>query len=106
MPTNYERVLKEFLPAFKAGAAKAMVREYKLSQQESASILGITQAAISKYLNNSYSAKIKRIESGLDKRMIRRFVEERMNGSRRGAQRIACDMCQLYHEFDCSLRVK
>ncbi len=53
MLTNYERVMKRFIPAFRLKAAQMMVNEYKTTQQQAAAILGTTQAAISKYLDQN-----------------------------------------------------
>jgi predicted transcriptional regulator len=46
-----ERSVKEYLPAIRAGTAIKLVREHGYSQVKAASALGVTQAAVSGYLN-------------------------------------------------------
>jgi predicted transcriptional regulator len=58
-----EVVIKYFIPAIRANTAKTLASKYNFSQLEIASKLGITQAAVSKYLNGKYSSEIKRLEN-------------------------------------------
>jgi predicted transcriptional regulator len=58
-----EVAVKYFIPATRASIAKILVNKYNFSQPEIALKLGITQAAVSKYLNGKYSNKIKKLES-------------------------------------------
>jgi len=67
--------LKYFLPALRARVVEEL---YKLdfSQEEIAKKLGISQAAVSKYINKNYSKKIAKIkESEEIKNIAKEFVE-------------------------------
>lgn len=50
MDTNYDRVLKRFLPAVKASIAKELSAKYGMTQTEIAKKIGVTQAEVSKYI--------------------------------------------------------
>jgi predicted transcriptional regulator len=103
MATNYERVMKRFIPAFRVKAAKMMVTDYGVKQQHAAMMLGTTQAAISKYLKdtpNRFSDI--RIES----MPLKEFVDNVMAHDDKGAQKVMCTMCQSNKRFDCAFMVK
>ncbi len=106
MMTNYEIALNEFMPAFKAKVAKAMVDKHNIGQQRAAELLEMTQASISKYVNEHYSQLVKEVGNGIDDNMINEFVERIMAGADTGAQRIMCKACQKYHKFECTIMVK
>ena len=61
MQLTSEIVLKALLPALRTSIAKQL-DEKNFSQIEIASLLGITQAAVSKYLSGNYSVAIKVLE--------------------------------------------
>lgn len=103
MLTNYERVMKRFLPAFRLKAAHVMVKDYRITQQQAAVILGTTQAAISKYLNQS-SEKYTGIK--INGESLKNFVETAQNRDEQGAQKIMCSICQTNKKFDCTFMVK
>jgi predicted transcriptional regulator len=103
MTTNYERVMKSFMPAFRLKAAQMMVNEYGIKQQNVAMFLGTTQAAISKYMKEN-SEKYSNIK--IDKDSVHKFVEEMKAKNERKAQKIMCSMCQSNKKFDCAFMVK
>ena len=57
-----EIVAKELLPALRALLAKSMIGKYKLTQQETAKKLGLTQGAISQYNRYLRGVKAQQIE--------------------------------------------
>ena len=67
MPTDYEIALNKFMPAFKAKAASILVTRNNISQQEAATLLGLSQAAISKYINGIYSKSVEGSMGRLDR---------------------------------------
>ncbi len=103
MLTNYERVMKRFIPAFRLKAAHMMIREYGIKQQQAAMILGTTQAAISKYLKES-SEKYSNID--IDNKSLREFIERMKLDETKNGQRVMCSMCQSNKKFDCAFIVK
>ena len=104
--TSYENVMANFLPAFRFRAAGIMAKEYRINQQLSANLLGVTQASINKYLNGRVSDKVKRIGLHIDEDSVRAFIEDAESGKTRDAKREICRMCQSYRSFDCSLIIK
>ena len=102
MLTNYEKVIKRFLPTFRQSAANLMVREYGLKQQKVAEMLGTTQAAVSKYLSQGN----KRHNIGIDRELMREFVEMTLQHREREAQRAMCRLCQANMKFECTFMVK
>ena len=72
MMTNYERVMKRFIPAFRLKAAQMMINEYGIKQQQAAAMLGTTQAAISKYLKED-SEKYSNIK--IEFKVLKEFIE-------------------------------
>ncbi len=52
MKLKLEMMIQQILPSVRSFVAKELVFQYKLSQTEAAELLGITQPAISQYLNN------------------------------------------------------
>lgn len=103
MLTNYERVMKKFIPAFRLKAAQMMINEYGIKQQKVAAILGTTQAAVSKYLKMD-SEKYSNIK--IDSLALKDFITKANDGSETDAQRIMCSLCQQNKKFDCGFMVK
>ncbi len=103
MMTNYERVMKRFIPAFRLKAAKMMVTEYGIKQQQAALFLGTTQAAISKYMKENQN---KYIDVRIDNKSLKEFIEKMRANDEKSSQKIMCNMCQSNKKFDCSFMVK
>lgn len=57
-----ETVAQMLLPTLRALIAKDLMEKYKLTQEEAASKLGLTQSAISQYRRELRGSKIKTIE--------------------------------------------
>ncbi len=94
------------MPAFRAKVAKLMVSRYGISQQRAAVLLEVTQASISKYMNDQYSKLVKGAETGINDDTAYAFIEEVLGSHDRDAQRHMCKACQKYHKFDCIIMVK
>ena len=103
MMTDYERVAKNFIPAFRLKAAQLMLKEYGIKQQQAAIILGTTQAAISKYLKEN-SGKYKNVK--IDSKSLMGFVERMKENNEHEGQKIMCTVCQNNKKFDCAFIVK
>jgi hypothetical protein len=54
MMTPCETILKKFLPALKAGIAQELYEEHGMKQVDIAKRLGVTQAAVSKYISQDF----------------------------------------------------
>ena len=64
------------IPALRREFAKIFIKDYDLTQKKAAEILGITEAAISQYLNSKRGKEIKFSKKELSK--IKRSAEEIM----------------------------
>jgi predicted transcriptional regulator len=80
-----------------------MVKDYRITQQKAAVTLGITQAAISKYLKEN-SDKYTGIR--IDPESLRNFAEMVKLEDEQGAQKIMCRLCQINGKFECTFMVK
>jgi len=105
MMTEYESMVKEFLPALRAKSAKLLSRR-GLSQQRIAGMLNTTQAAVSKYLSGKYSEAVKKEEKRLNGMEVESFVESMEKKDRYKAQRHVCRMCSRNLSFRCGLMIK
>ncbi len=65
MVSECDSVIRQAIPAVRIAVAKLLKAKYKMGQAEIANRMGITQAAVNKYLNGRYSDKIKRIATGI-----------------------------------------
>ncbi|MCL5117564.1 MAG: hypothetical protein M1124_01920 [Candidatus Marsarchaeota archaeon] len=91
---NIKFEIEELLPAVRAGATKVMTNKYRLKQEEVAMLLGLTQAAVSKYINDKYSEKIKNIERGFDKKILDKLVRYMVMGDAGKARKTICKICK------------
>ena len=99
-------MVKEFLPALKARAAKILSEQYQMNQTKIANLLQITQAAVSKYLSGKYSLGVKRLESRLNEKDVDTFVKNVLAGKQFEAQKSVCRMCARELTHDCSIMIK
>ena len=67
MVSEGDKFIKAAIPAIRIAVAELLSTKYKMSQNEIAGGLGVTQAAVNKYLNRRYSKKIGRIASMVKK---------------------------------------
>ncbi len=106
MRTDFENMVKGFLPALRARSAKLMSDRYKLTQQDIASLLETTQAAVSKYLNGKYSKEVKDMEKQLNDNEVNAFVANAIKNRRYEAQVHVCKMCSRTLTHKCNLMIK
>ncbi len=92
--SNIKFEIEELLPAIRASITKILIKKYKLKEERVAVMLGLTQAAISKYLNNDYSKKVKNIESKFNKNMVNELVKNIIEGRKNKANTIVCKICK------------
>lgn len=79
MVSECDSMIRTTIPAVRIAVAKLLKSRYKMGQQEIAKRMGITQAAVSKYVNGNYSDKINRIVTriktgGSDKKIARMII--------------------------------
>lgn len=103
MRTEYEEVVKGFMPALRGVVARAMANEYNIRQVEIASLIGVTQAEVSKYINGK-QPKANRLK--FDKGKIDALVGSLLKRHSRAAQKVVCSMCPKGSAHSCTLMAK
>lgn len=91
-----EVMVRQIIPAVRVKAAKQLYSK-GLKQEEIAARLGLTQAAISKYLSGKYTQEIKRLEkSKLVKKISGKIVDKILKKSFKKSdfQKIVCEYCE------------
>jgi predicted transcriptional regulator len=92
--------MKKFLPSLKASIAQSLYDEHDMKQTDIAKWLGITQAAVSKYLSKGIShnkengALSKQIEKQAKK------IAQHMAGGKMGEEEIALEVCEACVEIN------
>jgi hypothetical protein len=99
------------LPTLRALVAKALMEKYKLTQQDTASKLGLSQAAISQYMRQLRGSKVKTIEK--DKGIIdeiEKFSGRIASGELNSlsALNAFCDICKIIRKkrLLCEIHIK
>lgn len=64
MRFNCEFAVKYLLPAFRSLVSKQLIQKYNLTQKQVADTLGLSQVAVSNYINSIRAAKCKEILEG------------------------------------------
>ncbi len=103
--TDYENVVYTLMPYFRAKASEMLSNEYGMKQSRIASMLDITQAAVSKYLSSAAAGR-RDIHIDGEEAYVRRFIESKLAGDSESAQKSLCKLCQTYKKFSCNLIVK
>lgn len=98
-----ESVSKDFLPALKLATAKKLLGK-GMTQMRIASVLGITQAQVSKYLSGRVS---KSITSKADSEEFHNKAERiaSMLLADEGVHNVTCDFCESVNHHKCYLRL-
>ncbi len=105
MTSNYENVYKVILPRLRERAARMMAEDKKMMQGKIPALLGVTQAAVSKYLkDDGDDDKGRGVVIKSEK--LEEMVESILNGHDKDAQRCMCSICQDNVKFGCRLIVK
>ena len=97
----YENATREIVPAVRSYLAKELIKR-GLGEEKIASLLGVAQAAVSKYANDRYSEKVKKIERRIDKKIIDAYIDQIVLGKKEYANACICKICQSICAFDCT----
>ncbi len=103
MRTEYEEVVKSFMPALRGTVARVMAREYGIRQVDIAALIGVTQAEVSKYIN---SKQPKANGFMFDKGKVDALVSSLLKKHNRAAQKVVCGMCPKGAALECALMTK
>jgi predicted transcriptional regulator len=88
------------MPQFRRAVARAMANQYHMRQQKIASILGTTQAAVSKYINSNAAPT-----APISNKKVKEFIEAAISGDKQRSRRILCEMCDMNNEFVCTFMI-
>ncbi len=105
MMTEYESILKGFLPALRSRVAAELNVNYGLKQTEIAMLLEVTQAEVSKYLNGT-QPKSGSFTMQLDDAEVKKMAKMVLEHNDYEAQRVACRLCPKGSASKCSIMVK
>ncbi|MBI1973762.1 DUF2703 domain-containing protein [Candidatus Micrarchaeota archaeon] len=98
MLTPCEVVFKGFLPAIKSSIARELAGR-GFTQVEIASQLGLTQAAVSKYLSGAYSDQIRQLAGNAVIRDSVRKMAEEIEKEKMTRARMAKEVCATCEKF-------
>ncbi|MGC8812155.1 MAG: transcriptional regulator [Candidatus Aenigmatarchaeota archaeon] len=92
-----EVIVSSVLPSIRSLIARELIINYKLTQEEAAKTLGLTQPAISQYYRESRGLKIKLLEKSpkvmrMVKDLGRKLVEKKIDS--REIQKDFCKICK------------
>jgi len=104
--TIYEEAANEIIPALRSRLANALINKYNLKEEKVAELLGVAQAAISKYKTGKYSEKIKKIESKLSDEFIDKYARILSESGKDHSEEVLCSLCQAYFSFKCKLTAR
>ncbi|MDE1855416.1 MAG: hypothetical protein KGH57_03825 [Candidatus Micrarchaeota archaeon] len=108
MPSKYEQISEETVPAAKSIIARALILKHNMTETDAASYLGVAQAAISKYVTEKYSDSLKRrvaeIEAKInDKReLIDGYVKQIADGKGEYVNICICTICSISNGIFCA----
>ncbi len=105
MVARCETVGKYVLPIFKSLVAKELINTYNLTQHEAAQKLGITQAAISQYINSKRAIRgaeqlgdsVTRIQA-MAKTAAKRLANKEITWDEVTID--FCGLCSTFHEVE------
>jgi len=98
---GYERASDEIVPAVRLVIAMELRSRYNMTEERIAIILGVAQAAVSKYLNGKSSATVKEISERIDRTKISRHIEAIAKGDEAALNQCICSLCSALNKFDC-----
>lgn len=106
-----ETVAQLILPKMRALIAKRLMEKYKLTQQDAASKLGLTQSAISQYIRELRGSKIKILEKDdIVNREIEDFVDRIASGELKSIKILDsfCNICKTIRrrKLLCDIHIK
>jgi predicted transcriptional regulator len=101
MVNGYERASKEIVPAIRLAIAKELKERYGMTESNIAQILGVAQAAVSKYLNKKCSFSVGDVYKRIDTAKIDAYIERISKGDKLKLKQCICSICCTLNDFDC-----
>lgn len=101
MQNGYERASNEVVPAARLAIAKALKEKYNMKENSIAQILGVAQAAVSKYVNNKCSPSVAELCGKIDQSNIDKYIDEIAKGNKQKLKSCICTICMDMNKFNC-----
>ncbi len=101
MANGYQRASKEIVPAARLLIAKQLKEKYNMSETNIAAVMGVAQAAVSKYLNGKYSKTVERVSRELDAGCMDRYLSYIAKGDQKVLKSCICSLCHSVNSFGC-----
>ncbi len=98
---GYERATKEVVPAARLAIARELKARYNMTEGNIAKILGVAQAAVSKYLNGNYSETVSAAAGHISMELVNRHIEQIAKGNQEELKKLVCTICWTMNRFDC-----
>ena len=102
---EYERASKKIVPAARIVIARQLKEKYNMTESHIAEILGVAQAAVSKYLNNKYSSPVGKLYKKIDTSKIDEYIDKIAKGDKLRLKMCICSICCTLNDFDCEFSV-
>ena len=99
--SGYERAYKEIVPAARAALILELKKKYKIKEEAISEYIGVTQAAISKYVNGKFSDEIKGVMEGIDKQVTESHAQQVAKGESGAVNEYICTVCSTLNPFNC-----
>jgi len=99
-------MIKQLLPAIRVSVTKELTKKYNFNQIEIASKLGVTQAAVSKYLSGDYAQSIKEVENKKSVRQNSKKIAYLIANGKSNKKQIVeaiCLSCKEVLESECKI---
>lgn len=99
-PAPCELAVRVIMPSLRALVARELIQGYSLKQQEVASVLGITQSAVSQYMRSARGRTLNLNGIGSIDRIVKQTAESisRKNASPVYINTMYCQACKLIRE--------
>jgi predicted transcriptional regulator len=101
MTNGYEVASKEVVPAARLAIAKTLKERYNMTESSIADILGVAQAAVSKYVNDKCSASVEEMYKKIDRAKIDAYIDRIAKGDQAKLKQCICSICFVLNKFDC-----
>ena len=101
MTNGYERASDEIIPAARVAIARTLKEKYGMNESRIAEILGVAQAAVSKYLNNKCSASVASLCGSIERSDLSPYMAAIAKGDKARLRECVCSLCGTLNKFDC-----
>lgn len=101
MMNGYEKAADEVIPAARILIARQLRAKYNLTESNIARILGVAQAAVSKYLNGECSDAVEAATKEVDGSVINSHIASIASGDQKMLKQCICTLCNSMNKFDC-----